>query len=200
MSGLTHPLAWWLANDIVLTFGQQGIVSDIGWYKTGDGNNKFSALKLQGLNDVNSWFSFYGKTINKGSELTTAYHATLIGGTLVQEGGWTEFEFDINVASNGNPKNIFLKFSNQELINYAPGSGDIKIKGKIKIIDYTAQKAYYSIEVVVASSFSIYLVSGELSGLNFAENNVLILQLQGAANGDITANGGDGKICIIARF
>lgn len=200
--GLSHPLSYWLANDLVLENGQKGLIEDLGWHKIGDGINAFSGLPVRGLNDINVWFSNWGPEQNKGDALCSIYHNTLIGGTLVQQGGWIEFNFELQVLNNTNSKNVLIKFSNQTLANIAipiTGAYKIPISGKIKLIDYTGQKAFY--QVVMGNPDATYRIfSGTLLNINFAANNTLILQTQGAQSGDIIANGGDGKICVIARF
>jgi hypothetical protein len=196
MNGLTHPLIWWLANDIVLAQGQQGVISDLGYFKIGDGNNPFSALPVQGVAPVSVWFSEFGILNNTSNTLDTIYDEWLIGGSMVQQGNWIDFCFDVVSAANSNTKNVFVKFSNQLLLNYSvpTGAQTLKLVGKIKVLDYTLKKAFYS--VTCGSS----IVSGQLTGINWNVNNSLLLQFQGTANNDLIANGGEGKINIIPRF
>lgn len=199
---LEHPLAWWLANDIVLDFGQRGIINDLGWYKVGDGNNPFSGLQLLGLNSINVWFSFWGPQKNKGNALTTLFHSTLIGGSLVQEGGWAEFEYTVMPTLNVNAKNIYIKLSNQTIFNLpllVNSSAPVIICGSIQVTDYTNGKAIAKIWSIRNSAIA-FLQIIELSGINWNANNILIIQAQGVDNNDITCNGGTGKICIVSRF
>lgn len=198
---LEHPLAWWLANDIVLDFGQRGIINDLGWYKVGDGNNPFSGLDLLGIDGINVWFSYCTPSINKGAALTTLFHATLIGGTLVEQNGWVEFNFTVKQSSNLNPKKAIVKFANQIIISVdLPAASVVPtiISGKIKVSDYSGEKAIYS--ALSCSSFYVTATDGELDSINWAQNNVLLFQVQGVDNGDICSSGGDGKICIVSRF
>lgn len=201
MNGYSHPLSWWLANDIVLALGQRGEIVDLGWYKLGDGNNAFSGLTLLGLDNTNVWFSYWGPQKNKAALLTTLYHSTLIGGTLIQEGGFVEFEYIIIPANNSNVKNVYLKFATETLITVSVpinSSVPIIISGTIKLTDYAGLKGYFKLKAV--SNGTMQVSAGELTGINWNANNLLIIQGQGVANNDIVSQGGEGKICIVSRF
>lgn len=205
-TGLTHPLSYWEANDIVLAYGQRGVISDLGYWKVGDGNNPFSGLPLKGLGAVNAWFSEWGQKFNDAGLLCTIYHQWLIGGSLVQQGNWADFEFNIDVANNANSKTIYVKFANQVLATINPSAStgqSVLIRGKIKCQDYNNKEAYFCISYTqisygVVSGNSIF--SGVLSGINWNANNALIVQFQGVATNDLIGNGGDGRVCLIPRY
>jgi hypothetical protein len=199
---LQHPLAWWLANNPILTVGQQGIVTDLSQYKIGDGVNNFSLLPFNNLGEVNSWFSFSGPTGNTGSILSTLWQTELFGGTFGQQGAWAEFSFDLTPASNINAKTAYLKLSNQHLINVIipiSSSAPVTISGKIKCYDYTGKKVYFKCKSE-SNGTAINVSEGILTGIDFTQNNKIICQVSGVSNNDVISQGGDGKICPMASI
>lgn len=194
MAGTSHTLAWWLANDIILAAGQMGMVTDNGYYKVGDGVNKFSFLPFNTPDKITPWFSNFFPIQSKGSSLCSLYNITLIGGSLGQEGCYFDFDFLVNTAANGNTKDIYLKFANQPLFHKsaALNNVNIQLKGKIKIIDYTNKKALFKVNYLDDTG-AVSLVTGNLTGIDFTQNNKLLLQGQGVADYDVVALEGEGN-------
>lgn len=196
MSGLSHPQAYWEANDIIPALGQMCIVTDLSQFKVGDGLNYFSLLPFQNLGEVNRWFSFWGPTRNNTNVLTTLWQTFLLAGTFGQQGAWAEFSFDLTPANNTNTKTAYIKFCNQHIIDVVipiNSAAPVTISGKIKCYDYAGQKVYYKAKSE-SNGVSINVSEGILSGIAFNANNKLICQVLCVANNDIISQGGEGKL------
>lgn len=193
---LSHTLTWWLANDPVLSSGQIGLVTDNGYTKIGDGVNKFSFLPFNTPDKYTPWFSNFFPIQSKGNLLSSLYDITLIGGSLGQEGCYFDFDFLIKTAANSNAKQFWVKFANQVLLVSNPASvlnnSHIRVSGKVKIIDYTNKISIFKINWIDDSS-SAFLTTGQLTGIDFRQNNKLLLQGQGVADGDVIAMDGEGN-------
>lgn len=198
MGGLSHPLAWWLANTITPSLGQQCLVIDLGWQKVGDGVNTFNNLPFINLPPVNVWFSTWSNIPTKGTTVQDFEIKTLLGGTFVQEGGKCTFEFTATPASSANIKTIKIYFNTSLLITITIPTGtdaSWNVKGFIKVIDLIGGKGFYSISVNGAAP-----TTGTLTGINWAANIIYQVTGSGTADADLTYNGGDGMILIMPRF
>lgn len=197
MSGLTHPLAWWLANPVIPSKGQQCLIVDLGLYKVGDGLNYFSALPIANLPPVSIWYSTYQNIVNNGTTVQNFEIITLLGGTFVQEGGKATFEAVIKAANNSNSKTVNIYFAGNLLFTYTVplGGNQFKITGFIKVTDYIGQKAFFSININNGAP-----TTGNLTGINWAADNILQLTGKGVSTGDLTYTGGDGMLLPIQRF
>lgn len=202
VNGLTHTLDYWLANPIVPVKGQQCLISDLNLYKTGDGLNNFNALPFDNLPPVSIWFSTYQNIPSLPSVSspvpTTFELKTLLGGTLVQEGGKATFEFTCTPVNNGNAKTIKVYFKNTFLLSYSVAASSaipVSVKGWIKCIDWNGGKALCSVSVNgAAPTLTVVL------GINFSGGAIFQVTGSGTAAADLTYNGGDGILLPILRF
>lgn len=200
--GYSHPLSWWLANDIVLSQGQQGLVIDQGYYKVGDGVNKFSGLPYQGLWSLNRWFSTFYPIQNEAALESTLYSPQLVGGSFIMEADWASFKFMVTPANNSNSKTIKVLFNNSPLLTITVPINSaipIFISGQLTCIEYKYGTIGYDIKYESTGNSPV-IVSGTLTGLTFSQTYKLLLQGQGVSNGDLTANRGSGIISTITKM
>ncbi len=143
-----------------------------------------------------TWYSQYQKRFSEAGSLTTLYTNQLKTNSFIANGSYLTFNYQIQPANNANAKTVYVKFQNQVLISISVPINNndiIYITGQLKMTDLKGELAifngsYYSASIT-ATNFT-----GNLSGINFASDNLLILQALGIAYSDLVALNGDGII------